>query len=242
MAFLHLPQHIRVQQTLDLVPTLEGLAISTDPALQLCRLAWGWGVQQGWLRRFLLPTPLTSVTPETTPRSRAGRRANGGGAARGGRPTHTKPWEVLPVVEAASCLAHTLEVHLAFVAHTVHVGGAIGPRHTGHAPACLYIPATDVHHSAWLPFSSWEDSGPTSRVNPRHKDEPQLVATASHNRPPTFPPHPPTSCEPPTFPPDPHSPSCEPHSQSGPRTTFAPWKMPLNGILGRPWRGLSMTL
>ena len=46
VAFLHLPQQIRVQQTFDLVPTLEGLAISTDPALQLCGLAWGWGVQK----------------------------------------------------------------------------------------------------------------------------------------------------------------------------------------------------
>ena len=63
---------------------------------------------------------------------------------------------MLPVVEAASCLAHTLEVHLALVAHTVHVGGAIGPRHAGHAPARLHVPATDVHHSARLPFPSWE--------------------------------------------------------------------------------------
>lgn len=160
VAFLHLPQHVCVQQTLDLVPTLEGLAISTDPALQLCRLAWGWGVQQAWLRQFLLPAPLTSATAETTPRPRAGRRANEGGGARGGRPAHTKPWEVLPVVEAASCLAHTLEVHLALVAHTIHVGGAISPCHTGHAPACLHVPATDVHYSAWLPFSSWETVAP----------------------------------------------------------------------------------
>lgn len=33
VAFLHVPQDICVQQTLDLVPTLEGLAVSTHPAL-----------------------------------------------------------------------------------------------------------------------------------------------------------------------------------------------------------------
>lgn len=137
----------------------------------------------------------------------------------------TQHGEVLLVVEAAGRLSHTPEVHLALVAHAVHIGGAIGPRHAGHAPACLHIPATNVHHTTWLPFPSWGDSGPAGRLSPGHKAEPQ-----------------PAPAQPPPSHPGLHSPSCEPHSQSGPRTTIAPWKMPLNRTLARPSRGLSVTL
>lgn len=140
----------------------------------------------------------------------------------GGWAALTEYWEVLLVVEATGCLCHTLEVHLALVAHAVHIGGAIGPRDAGHAPACLHIPATDVHHPTRLPFPSWGDSGPTRRLSLGHSQrQPSPISPAR---------------------PGPHSPSWEPHSQSGPRTTMAPWKMPLSGIRGRPWRGLSVTL
>lgn len=66
MAFLHVPQDVCIQQTLDLVPVLEGLAISTHPALQLCRLAWerGGPAHKG----PSAPTPpLPSVTSQATP-------------------------------------------------------------------------------------------------------------------------------------------------------------------------------
>lgn len=47
VTFLHLPQDVRVQQALNLVPGLEGLAVCTHPALQLRRLAWGQGSEPG---------------------------------------------------------------------------------------------------------------------------------------------------------------------------------------------------
>lgn len=77
---------------------------------------------------------------------------------------HTKLWEVLLVVKAASCLTNTSEIHLALVAHSVHVRGSICPRHTGHTSACLHIPATDVHHTTCLAFPSWEDSMHTDKL------------------------------------------------------------------------------
>lgn len=140
VAFLHLPQDVSVQQTFDLVPVLEGLTVSTHPALQLGRLAWG---RVAGLRQQSLPS---------------GTSARVGGLMGSVGQPHTKPWEVVLIVEAACCLAHTLEVHLALVAHTVHVRGTISPRHAGHTPACLHIPATDVHHTAWFPFPSWGKS------------------------------------------------------------------------------------
>lgn len=71
---------------------------------------------------------------------------------------HTKLREVLLVVKAAGCLTDTSEIHLAFMAHSVDIGGSICPCDTGHTSACLHIPATDVHHPACLAFTSWEDS------------------------------------------------------------------------------------
>lgn len=76
---------------------------------------------------------------------------------------HTELREVLLVVKAAGRLPNTLEVHLALVAHAVHIGGSICPRHAGYTSACLHIPATDVRHAACLPFPAWEDRTYTSR-------------------------------------------------------------------------------
>ena len=105
------------------------------------------------------PTPpLPSVTSRATPgEAQPGQRATGWASV---GPARTEPRQMLPVVEATGCLAHTLEVHLALVAHAVHVGSAVGPGHAGHAPARLHIPATDVRHSAGLPFPSWETAAP----------------------------------------------------------------------------------
>lgn len=78
---------------------------------------------------------------------------------------HTKLREVLLVVKAASCLTNTFEIHLAFVAHSVHICGSICPCYAGHTSACLHIPATDVHHTACLAFPSWEDSVHTEELS-----------------------------------------------------------------------------
>lgn len=64
VALLHVPQDVCIQQTLALVPVLEGLAVSTHPAPQLCRLAWERGGSQG----PSAPTPpLPSGTSQATP-------------------------------------------------------------------------------------------------------------------------------------------------------------------------------
>lgn len=120
--------------------------------------------------------PLSSIPPRTftgQPHQAPPRTPLGRGGAGHGVPAPTEPWQVLLVVEATGRLAHTLEVHLALVPHTVHIGGAICPRHTGHAPARLHVPATDVHHSAWPPFPTWGDKGPTGRLSPCGEAEPQ---------------------------------------------------------------------
>lgn len=50
------------------------------------------------------------------------------------------------VIEASLAIRHVFEVNFALVTHSINIGGAIRPGHTGHTATRLIVPATNVHY------------------------------------------------------------------------------------------------